>query len=73
MLFDCLEFSEELATIDVLYDLAFLLMDLEHRLDRTAANRVLCRYVARTGDADLVRGLPAFLSTRAMVRAASGV
>ena len=30
-LFDCLEFSEALASIDILYDLAFLLMDLEHR------------------------------------------
>src|ERR1700677_5023039 len=55
--------------IDVAYDLALLLMDLEHRLDRAAANRVLNRYVARTGDADLVGGLPVFLSMRAMVRA----
>ncbi|MEO8839293.1 MAG: phosphotransferase, partial [Herbaspirillum sp.] len=31
ILFDCLEFDEALATIDVLYDLAFLLMDLWHR------------------------------------------
>jgi predicted kinase len=69
VLFDALEFDEGLATIDVAYDLAFLLMDLEHRVDRASANRVLNRYVARTGDADLVRGLPAFLSIRAMVRA----
>jgi predicted kinase len=69
VLFDALEFDEALATIDVAYDLAFLFMDLEHRLDRPAANRVLNRYVARTGDADLVRGLPVFLSMRAMVRA----
>jgi aminoglycoside phosphotransferase family enzyme/predicted kinase len=69
VLFDALEFDEALATIDMGYDLAFLLMDLEHRLDRAAANRVLNRYVARTGDADLVGGLPGFLSMRAMVRA----
>ena len=69
VLFDALEFDEALGTIDVAYDLAFLLMDLEHRLDRGAANRVLNRYVARTGDADLVGGLPVFLSMRAMVRA----
>src|SRR6201999_2237459 len=69
VLFDALEFDEALATTDVAYDLAFLLMDLEHRLDRAAANRVLNRYVARTGDADLVNGLPVFLSMRAMVRA----
>jgi len=69
VLFDALEFDEALATIDVAYDLAFLLMDLEHRVDRPAANRVLNRYVARTGDADLAGGLPGFLSMRAMVRA----
>jgi aminoglycoside phosphotransferase family enzyme len=69
VLFDALEFDEAMATIDVAYDLAFLLMDLEHRLDRAAANRVLNRYVARTADADLVGGLPVFLSMRAMVRA----
>jgi hypothetical protein len=67
--FDALEFDERLARIDVAYDLAFLLMDLEHRLGRPEANRVLNRYVARTGDADLVHGLPVFLSMRAMVRA----
>lgn len=67
--FDALEFDEELATIDLGYDLAFLLMDLEARADRAAANRVLNRYVARSGDAALVRGLPLWLSCRAMVRA----
>ena len=67
--FDALEFDEAMATIDLGYDLAFLLMDLDQRVDRTAANRVLNRYVARTGDAELTRGLPVFLSLRAMVRA----
>jgi len=67
--FDALEFDEELATIDLGYDLAFLLMDLEHRASRAAANRVLGRYVGRSGDAALVGLLPAFLSMRAMVRA----
>jgi hypothetical protein len=67
--FDALEFDETLATTDLAYDLAFLLMDLDRRVDRAAANRVLNRYVARTGDAALVATLPAFLSIRAMVRA----
>jgi uncharacterized protein len=67
--FDALEFDEDLATIDLGYDLAFLLMDLDARVSRHAANRVLNRYVARTGDWDLVAGLPAFLSIRAMIRA----
>jgi aminoglycoside phosphotransferase family enzyme/predicted kinase len=67
--FDALEFDEAMATIDLGYDLAFLLMDLDRRVTRAAANRVLNRYVARTGDAALTRGLPLFLSLRAMIRA----
>lgn len=67
--FDALEFDEALATIDTGYDLAFLLMDLEQKLGRAAANLVLNRYVARTGDAALVAGLPTWLSLRALIRA----
>lgn len=67
--FDALEFDESLATIDLGYDLAFLLMDLEHRASRAAANRVMNRYIARTGDAGLTRFLPAFLSCRALIKA----
>lgn len=67
--FDALEFDEHLATVDTGYDLAFLLMDLDQRVSRRAANRVLNRYVARTGDAGLVAGLPPWLSLRAMIRA----
>jgi aminoglycoside phosphotransferase family enzyme/predicted kinase len=67
--FDALEFDEALATIDTGYDLAFLLMDLEQRFGRASANRVLNRYVARTGDVALLRGLPLWLSLRAFIRA----
>jgi hypothetical protein len=67
--FDALEFDESLATIDLGYDLAFLLMDLDRRVSRAAANRVLSRYVARTGEASLTGGLPVYLSLRAMIRA----
>ena len=66
--FDALEFDEALATIDIGYDLAFLLMDLDRRVGRAAANRVMNRYVARTGDIGLA-GYPVFLSLRAMIRA----
>lgn len=67
--FDALEFDEPMATIDLGYDLAFLLMDLDQRVGRAAANRVLNRYVARTGDAALTAALPPFLSQRAMILA----
>jgi uncharacterized protein len=66
--FDALEFDEALATIDVSYDLAFLLMDLDRRVGRAAANRVMNRYIARTGDAGATAGFPMFLSQRAMIR-----
>ncbi len=68
-LFDALEFDEALATIDLGYDIAFLLMDLDRRARRDAANLVFNRYVGRTGDAGLAAELPLFLSLRAMVRA----
>ncbi len=68
-LFDCLEFSEALASIDVLYDLAFLLMDLEHRGLTGLANRVLNRYLDRTGEDDGLAAMPLFMSLRAGIRA----
>ena len=67
-LFDCLEFSEDLASIDVLYDLAFLLMDLEHRGLPHLANRVLNRYLDRTEEDDGLPAMPLFLSLRAGIR-----
>ncbi|HEU0157198.1 MAG TPA: phosphotransferase, partial [Stellaceae bacterium] len=69
LLFDCLEFSEELAIIDILYDLAFLLMDLAHRGLGAFANRVLNRYLDRTQEDDGLAALPLFLSLRAGIRA----
>jgi len=67
--FDALEFDEDLATTDLGYDLAFLLMDLDQLVGRASANRVMNRYVDRTGDAGLVGPLRLFLSLRAMIRA----
>lgn len=71
-LFDAIEFSETIATIDVLYDLAFLLMDLLRRDARRAACLVLNHYLNLRRDAEDLSGLaalPLFLSTRAGVRA----
>jgi aminoglycoside phosphotransferase family enzyme len=70
ILFDCLEFDEALATIDVLYDLAFLLMDLWHRGLRDEANAVFNRYLDVSAlDEEGVPLLPLFLSLRATIRA----
>ncbi len=68
-LFDCLEFSESLASIDTLYDLAFLLMDLEHRKEGAFANRVLNRYLDSTDEEEGLALLPLFISLRAAIRA----
>jgi uncharacterized protein len=67
--FDCVEFDHALARIDVLYDLAFLLMDLEHRRLRPLANAALNAYLAAADDWDGLAALPLFLSCRAAIRA----
>ena len=72
MLFDAIEFDPLIATGDVLYDLAFLLMDLIERGLNDAANTVLNRYLAETRraeDLDALAALPLFLSLRAAIRA----
>jgi aminoglycoside phosphotransferase family enzyme/predicted kinase len=68
-LFDCIEFNERLAVIDVMYDLAFLLMDLEHRGLRRLANAVANRYLARTGDHGGLAAQQLYLTVRAVIRA----
>lgn len=70
--FDALEFDERLGTCDTLYDLAFLLMDLDHLGMRQAANVVLNAYLAQDvlGAEDYgLHLLPLYLSVRAAIRA----
>lgn len=69
VLFDCIEFDEDYACIDVLYDLAFLLMDLSERGLPVQAQRVLQGYVERTGEGDGLALLPLFIGCRAVIRA----
>ncbi|WP_281683721.1 AAA family ATPase [Thalassobaculum salexigens] len=71
-LFDAIEFDEDLATTDVLYDLAFLLMDLGQRGLTREANLILNRYLAEDRDPNQIAGLaamPLFVSVRAVIRA----
>lgn len=69
LLFDCLEFDEDLGTTDILYDLAFVLMDLWHRKLEALANALFNRYLDATGDETGLRLLPFFMAVRAAVRA----
>ncbi|ESY91829.1 bifunctional aminoglycoside phosphotransferase/ATP-binding protein [Mesorhizobium sp. LNHC209A00] len=68
-LFDCIEFNDQIASIDVLYDLAFLLMDLWHRGFPQLANLVMNRYLDEADDEDGFNLLPFFMAVRAAVRA----
>lgn len=67
--FDCLEFDEELATIDVLYDLAFPIMDLWHRGRAELANALLNRYLDAAQESDGLALMPLFVAMRAAIRA----
>lgn len=69
VIFDAIEFNEAFIRIDVLYDLAFLLMDFAHGGHRDFANLVFNRYLQRTGDVGGVGLLPLFQSLRATIRA----
>lgn len=68
-LFDCLEFDVELATTDLLYDLAFLLMDLWHGGHEAEASLLFNRYCDLRDEAEGLAALALFLSMRAAVRA----
>ncbi|MGY3451009.1 bifunctional aminoglycoside phosphotransferase/ATP-binding protein [Bradyrhizobium sp. USDA 4353] len=71
VLFDAIEFDDRIATIDVLYDLAFPLMDLLHFTLPVAANHLLNRYLlaAEPEQTDGLAALPLFLAMRAAIRA----
>jgi uncharacterized protein len=72
-LFDAIEFNDEIACTDVLYDLAFLLMDLWRRQLPRHANAVWNAYLPEISDFEGVPLLPLFLSCRAAVRAKTSV
>ena len=71
-LFDAIEFDEDLATIDVLYDLAFLLMDMVHRGHKPRANEVMNTWLALCDDErhhESVDLLAPMMALRALIRA----
>jgi aminoglycoside phosphotransferase family enzyme/predicted kinase len=71
VLFDAIEFDPDIATGDILYDLAFALMDLWERGLRAAANLLLASYLALSDEAQFsgLAALPIFMSIRAAIRA----
>jgi predicted kinase len=71
VLFDAIEFDPVIATTDVLYDLAFPIMDLLHFGLNAAANRQFNAYLQKTWsqNGSALSLLPLFLSMRAAIRA----
>ncbi len=67
--FDCIEFNPVLRWIDVISEVAFLVMDLQERQQYRFANHVLNSYLEVTGDYAGLQVLPFYLCYRAMVRA----
>lgn len=68
-LFDALEFNPALRWIDVMADIAFLVMDLHMRGRADLGWHVLNTWLEKTGDYAGLRLLPYYLSCRAIVRA----
>jgi len=69
LLFDCIEFSEYFRLVDVMYDVAFTVMDLESRGSRELGNAFLNTYIEQTGDWEGLQVLPLYLNRQAYVRA----
>jgi aminoglycoside phosphotransferase family enzyme/predicted kinase len=73
VLFDAIEFDDSMATVDILYDLAFVLMDLWQRDLHAHANLLFNRYLWRCADVEreleALAALPVFLALRAAIRA----
>ncbi len=69
ILFDCIEFNPMLRWIDVISEVAFLVMDLLHFGYEGYAYRFLNRYLQNTGDYQSLALLRYYLVYRALVRA----
>lgn len=68
-LFDCIEFNESFRFVDVMYDVAFTVMDLEARQQPDLGNVFLNIYAEQTGDWEGLQVLPLYLCRQAYVRA----
>jgi uncharacterized protein len=67
--FDCIEFNEDLRWIDVINEIAFLVMDLLNHGLADLAFRLLNAYLENTGDYSGMRAMRFYLVYRALVRA----
>jgi hypothetical protein len=68
-IFDCIEFNEKFRNIDGVYEIAFMVMDLDFQGRRDLANVFLNTYLEHTGDYWGAVLLPFYCSLRASIRA----
>ncbi|MBD2206828.1 AAA family ATPase [Calothrix sp. FACHB-1219] len=69
MLFDCIEFNESFRFVDVMFDIAYAVMDLEAQQRPDLSNAYLNTYVEQTGDWEGLQILPIYLIRQSYVRA----
>jgi len=69
ILFDCIEFNEPFRFVDVMFDIAYIVMDLDARDRPDLSNAFLNAYLEQTGDWEGLQVLPLYLSRQSYVRA----
>jgi aminoglycoside phosphotransferase family enzyme/predicted kinase len=69
LLFDCIEFNEPFRFVDTMYDIAYIVMDLEARNRPDLSTLFLNTYVEQTGDWEGLQVLPIYISRQTYVRA----
>jgi aminoglycoside phosphotransferase family enzyme/predicted kinase len=69
LLFDCIEFNEPFRFVDTMFDIAYIIMDLDARNRSDLSDRFLNAYLEQTGDWEGLQVLPLYLSRQSYVRA----
>jgi aminoglycoside phosphotransferase family enzyme/predicted kinase len=69
LLFDCIEFNEPFRFVDVMFDIAYAVMDLEAQERPDLSNAYLNTYLEQTGDWEGLEVLPIYLNRQSYVRA----
>jgi aminoglycoside phosphotransferase family enzyme/predicted kinase len=69
LLFDCIEFNEPFRFVDVMFDVAYIVMDFDARKRPDLSNLFLNTYLEQTGDWEGLQVLPLYLSRQSYVRA----
>ncbi len=69
LLFDCIEFNEPFRFVDTMFDIAYIVMDLEVAGREDLSKVFLNQYVEETGDYEGLEILPLYVSRQSYVRA----